>query len=108
MLRKRRFTVKKFVVLEPGALDYSCNVETCVYRGGRVDPAKHPDLEGKVVVVSAGGEHLDLFPNVFDTIMVSWHSTSSASFPFRSFLFLKLPTTSRLSPNTTYVITNSS
>ena len=68
MLREREFTVTKYVLLEPGALDYNCNVETCVYKGGRVKSS--PELDGKVVVISAGGEHLDLFRSTFDTIMM--------------------------------------
>ena len=68
MLTKREFTVQKYVLLEPGALDYSCNVDTCVYKGGSVK--SHPKLDGKVVVISAGGEHLDLFKSTFDTIMM--------------------------------------
>ena len=69
MLKKREFTVDKFVILEPGALDYACNVKTCVYAGGH-HVKNFPQLDGKVVVISAGGEHLDLFPNTFDTIMM--------------------------------------
>ncbi|GMI11009.1 hypothetical protein TrLO_g13128 [Triparma laevis f. longispina] len=65
MMKTRAFDVEKYVLLEPGALNYAANTKDTVYASGQID-----GFDGKTVVVNAGGEHLDLFLEVFDTIMM--------------------------------------
>jgi SAM-dependent methyltransferase len=67
MMKARAFEVEKYVLLEPGALNYVANTKDAVYMyaSGQID-----GFDGKTVVVNAGGEHLDLFSEVFDTIMM--------------------------------------
>jgi len=69
MMKKRNFQVNKYVIMEPGAINYSANMPTTVYRHGQID-----GFDGKTVVINAGGEHLDLFQESFDTLMVSERS----------------------------------
>jgi SAM-dependent methyltransferase len=65
MMRKRSFTVEKYAVMEPGALAYAAHTPSTVYRSGQI-----VGFDGKTIVINAGGEHLDLFAGVFDTIMM--------------------------------------
>ncbi|GMH76231.1 hypothetical protein TrST_g9492 [Triparma strigata] len=65
MMKTRAFNVDKYVLLEPGALNYAANTKNTVYASGQIE-----GFDGKTVVMNAGGEHLDLFLEVFDTIMM--------------------------------------
>jgi SAM-dependent methyltransferase len=65
MLKARGFTVDKYVIMEPGAINYAANTPGTVYRDGQID-----GFDGKTVVINAGGEHLDLFYESFDTVMI--------------------------------------
>jgi SAM-dependent methyltransferase len=65
MMKKRGFNVNKYVILEPGAINYAANTPGTVYRDGQIE-----GFDGKTVVINAGGEHLDLFYEAFDTVMI--------------------------------------
>ena len=65
MMKKRSFKVDKYVIMEPGAINYSANMKSTVYRHGQID-----GFDGKTVVINAGGEHLDVFQESFDTLMM--------------------------------------
>ncbi|GMH58355.1 hypothetical protein TrRE_jg5422 [Triparma retinervis] len=65
MMRSRQFKVDRYVVLDPGVISYVGNVKSTVFRRGEI-----PGYEGKTVVINAGGEHLDIFRESFDTVMM--------------------------------------
>ena len=65
MMQRRNFKVDKYVLLDPGVISYVSNMKTTVYRSGDLG-----GYEGKTVVINAGGEHLDIFYESFDTIMI--------------------------------------
>ncbi|GMI02210.1 hypothetical protein TrST_g14275 [Triparma strigata] len=65
MMKARGFSVNKYVIMEPGAINYAANTPGTVYRDGQID-----GFDGKTVVINAGGEHLDLFYEAFDTVMI--------------------------------------
>lgn len=65
MMKRRNFTVDKYILLEPGALEYSKGTESCVYKTGQL-----PGFDGKTVIINAGGEHLDLLQGSVDTLLL--------------------------------------
>jgi hypothetical protein len=65
MMRSRQFKVDRYVVLDPGVISYVGNVRSTVFRRGEI-----PGYEGKTVVINGGGEHLDIFRESFDTVMM--------------------------------------
>lgn len=65
MMRKRNFTVDKYVLLEPGAFQYATGTASCIYKSGQL-----PGFDGKTVVINAGGEHLDLMHGSVDTLLI--------------------------------------
>jgi SAM-dependent methyltransferase len=66
MIHARKFQVERYVLLEPNAINYASMVRTSPYRHGSVEGID----EGKLVVINAGAEQLDLMPNSFDTLMI--------------------------------------
>ena len=66
MLQARSYSVDRYVILEPNAINYAAMVKTCPYRHGVVEGID----EGRVVIINAGAEHLDLMQHSFDTVMV--------------------------------------
>ena len=65
MMKSRKFKVDRYVVLDPGVISYVGNVKSTVFRRGEI-----PGYEGKTVVINGGGEHLDIFEESFDTVMM--------------------------------------
>ena len=65
MMKQRGFKVDRYVLLDPGVITYVGNVESTVFKRGEME-----GFEGKTVVIQGGGEHLDIFHESFDTVMM--------------------------------------
>jgi hypothetical protein len=57
--------VRNYVIMEPGATHYMETVKTCVYKDGDIE-----GFEGRTVIINAGAEALDAFPEAFDTLVM--------------------------------------
>merc|ERR1712032_568044 len=55
----------RYVLMDPGALNYAANTFGTIYMDGQV-----PGFDGQTVIINAGAEHLDLLYEQFDTAML--------------------------------------
>jgi SAM-dependent methyltransferase len=68
MLRARKYSVSKLVLLDPGAMHYSREVKSSLYRSGEVDIGAGGVV--RPVVINAGAEDIDFIRGTIDTLVM--------------------------------------